>query len=182
MAGIPHINLRPELENELIHLVPLNEQDFEKLYQVASDPLIWEQHPTSDRYKREVFQLFFDGAIKSKSAFLVFDKKSKELIGSSRYYDYKEDENTIAIGYTFLARKYWGGTYNKALKKLMLNYIFQHVHTVLLHVGKKNIRSQKALLNIGAQKIKEVDFNYYGDNVVHYEYAIKKEDWKMIVL
>ena len=173
-----NINLRVELENERIRLTPLNETDFERLYQVASDPLIWEQHPSNDRYKREVFQLFFDGAIKSQGAFLVFDKKTNELIGSSRFYDYNKEKSSIAIGYTFLACKYWGGVYNKSLKELMLNYIFQHVDAVLFHIGTTNFRSQKAILKIGAHKINEVDFDYYGKKVVHYEYEIRKEDWK----
>ena len=50
------INLQPVLENEIIRLQPLQQDDFERLYAVASDPLIWEQHPNKDRYKREVFQ------------------------------------------------------------------------------------------------------------------------------
>ena len=44
------------LQNELIKLVPLHENDFEELYEVASDPLVWEQHPNKLRYQREVFQ------------------------------------------------------------------------------------------------------------------------------
>ena len=53
------MNLQPTLENENVKLVPLQETDFERLYDVASDPLIWEQHPNKDRYKREIFQTFF---------------------------------------------------------------------------------------------------------------------------
>ena len=41
------MNLQPILENENVKLLPLQEDDFEVLYQVASDPLIWEQHPLS---------------------------------------------------------------------------------------------------------------------------------------
>ena len=51
--------LQPFLENENVQLVPLQENDFEALYEVASDPLIWEQHPSKDRYKIEVFTTFF---------------------------------------------------------------------------------------------------------------------------
>ena len=86
------MELQPTLENELVKLIPLKKDDFEQLYQVASDPLIWEQHPNKNRYQREVFEKFFEDAIKSKGAFLVIDNKTEEVIGSSRYYDYDEDK------------------------------------------------------------------------------------------
>jgi hypothetical protein len=52
-------SLQPEfLENEVIKLIPLHEDHFEALYKVASDPLIWEQHPVKDRYQKDVLSLF----------------------------------------------------------------------------------------------------------------------------
>ncbi len=98
-----HFELQPHLENNLIKLIPLKKKDFEKLYQVASDPLIWEQHPDKDRYKKEVFEKFFKGALESGGAFLILDQNSGEVIGSSRYYDLDDDKKSIAIGYTFIA-------------------------------------------------------------------------------
>lgn len=63
-------NIQPShLQNELIALFPLKEEDFEDLYFVASDPLVWEQHPNKLRYQREVFQNFFKGALLSQGAF-----------------------------------------------------------------------------------------------------------------
>src|SRR6478736_8054005 len=115
------------LSNELIKLVPLKESDFEKLFAVASDPLIWEQHPTRNRYQRDVFQNYFNGAVESKGAFIVHDAKTNEVMGSSRYYEPDEIKKSIKIGYTFIARKYWGKGYNPALKSLMMNHAFQYV-------------------------------------------------------
>ena len=173
------INLRPAtLHDHLTKLIPLEESDFERLYAVASDPLIWEQHPSKDRYKREVFKTYFDGAVESQSAFLIFEKATGELMGSTRFYDFKPDGPSVAIGYTFLTCKYWGGKYNHAVKKLLLDHAFQFVNTVFFHIGADNIRSQKAILNIGAAKVNEVDFDYYGGKLLHYEYAINKQDWK----
>jgi RimJ/RimL family protein N-acetyltransferase len=172
-------NLQPEkLENDLVRLTPLKETDFERIYRVASDPLIWEQHPERERYKREIFQLFFDASVKSKSAFLVYDRKTNELIGSTRYHDYEPANSRISIGYTFLARKYWGGEYNKAMKILLLDYAFQNVDSVIFQIGSNNIRSQKATMKIGAHKINERDFSLNGTKMVVYEYEIKKQDWK----
>lgn len=169
-------NLQPEtLENDQIKLIPLKEGDFEILYEIASDPEIWEQHPSKDRYKKEVFQLFFDGAVESKGAFLVYDSATNELIGSTRYYDFDPENSKIAIGFTFLAKKYWGGNHNKAMKQLVIDYAFQYVDTVVFHIGETNIRSQKAIAKIGATQIGLVDFN--NRNIPHFEYHILKKDW-----
>ena len=165
------------LANDLIRLQPLRIDDFEKLYSIASDPLIWEVHPSKDRYRREVFREFFDGAVASGSAFLVFDQLSGELIGSSRYYDLQPENSTVAIGYTFLARKYWGGVYNKSLKSLMLDYAFKYVDKVVFHIGAKNYRSQRAIVKLGAVKSKEIDFESEGVLQPHFEYEILKTNW-----
>ncbi len=174
------LNLQPTLENEFIRIVPLKAEDFERLYAIASDPLIWEQHPNKDRYKREVFETFFKGAMESKGAFLVSDKQTGKPIGSSRYYEADEEKKTIAIGYTFIARDHWGGTYNPALKSLMMEHAFQHFDAVIFHIGAQNIRSQKAMEKIGGKKMGELEMEYYGEpNKLNFVYEIRKADWKM---
>lgn len=157
------MNIQATLENENVKLVPLNPNDFEELFSVASDPKIWEQHPNKDRYQREVFEKFFQGAIESKGAFKIMDKSSNEVAGSTRFYDYNPKENSIFIGYTFYATKFWGSKLNPQVKKLMLDYIFQFVDKVNFHVGKDNIRSQKAMEKLGAKKVDEVNVAYFGE-------------------
>ncbi|MBL7931737.1 MAG: GNAT family N-acetyltransferase, partial [Bacteroidia bacterium] len=119
--------IQPILQNDKTILYPLKEEDFEELYAVASDPKVWEQHPNKDRWKREVFKTFFDGAMQSKGAFKIVDKASDNTIGSTRFYDYDEGKNGILIGYTFYGKAYWGKGINPSVKKLMLDYIFQFV-------------------------------------------------------
>lgn len=172
----PSINWQPDfLEDELLKLIPLAETDFDRLYQVAADPLIWEQHPANDRYQSEVFQQFFDEAIAGKTAFLIVDKASNTIIGSTRYYDYKPENASIAIGYTFVARQYWGGSYNRSVKKLLIDYAFQFVDKVYFHIGATNTRSQLAIGKIGAIKVSEIDL---GQQKTNYEYLIQKQNWK----
>jgi RimJ/RimL family protein N-acetyltransferase len=170
------LNLQPQhLQNEWIQLVPLQVTDFEALYAVAADPLLWEQHPNKLRYKQEVFQNYFDGAILSKGAFLILEAKSKEVIGSSRFYDYNEKDSSLLIGYTFIGRNFWGKEYNQALKKCMLDYAFQHVNSVYFHIGACNIRSQKAIEKIGVIKVDEQNVSYHGEeNTLNYIYKITK--------
>lgn len=157
------MNIQTILENDFVQLIPLEESDFEYLYSVASDPKIWEQHPNKDRYQREVFEKFFQGAIESIGAFKIMDKSSNEVAGSTRFYDYNPKENSIFIGYTFYATKFWGSKLNPQVKKLMLDYIFQFVDKVNFHVGKDNIRSQKAMEKLGAKKVDEVNVAYFGE-------------------
>lgn len=173
------INWQPQiLENDILKIVPLLEFDFDKLFEAASDPLIWEQHPERERYKREVFQLYFDSAISGKSAFKIIEKATNEIIGSTRYYDYKPGNSSIAIGYTFLERKYWGGKYNKVLKKLMIEYAFQFVDKIYLHIGASNLRSQIATARNGAVKVREFESEQNGIKTSSFEYLIERKNWK----
>ncbi|WP_225872260.1 GNAT family N-acetyltransferase [Pedobacter frigidisoli] len=174
-----NFDLQPTLENDLISLVPLKAEDFEKLFTVASDPLIWEQHPNKDRYKRDVFENFFKGAMESKGAFIVYDKETSDVVGSSRYYEFDEENSSVAVGYTFIGRDFWGKGHNASLKKLMLDYAFQFVDKVILHIGATNFRSQKATEKLGAIKVSEIEVAYYGEAVKwNFVYQIDKDKWE----
>lgn len=142
-------DLQPILKGELLELRPLEPQDFSDLNAVAKDPLIWEQHPASDRYKEEVFKEFFREALESGGAFAAIDSKNGKIIGSSRFYGIDKEKSEIEIGWTFLARSYWGGNYNKEMKHLMLHHAFKFVENVVFLVAPQNLRSQKAMGKIG---------------------------------
>lgn len=150
-------DLQPTLRGKLIELRPLALGDFDELYEAASDPLIWEQHPENDRYKKDVFQRFFDGALESGGALAIIERKSGRIIGSSRYCNLDPSNAEVEIGWTFLERKFWGGVYNRELKSLMLEHAFRFVKRVLFVVGEKNIRSQRALRKIGATFLENLE-------------------------
>lgn len=169
------MHLQPALSNDIIRLEPLKATDFEMLYQIASDPLIWEQHPNPDRYKREVFEVYFKGALESGGAFVIFNSNTNKPIGSTRFYDYNLEESKVYIGYTFFARDHWGGKFNHATKHLMLDYAFQFVHKVYFHIGANNVRSQIAIGRLGAKKVREIEVKYYGEvTKLNYEYVIER--------
>jgi RimJ/RimL family protein N-acetyltransferase len=173
-----NFNLQPTLADAVVRLEPLQVDDFEKLYVVASDPMIWEQHPNKDRYQKEVFANFFKGAVESKGAFLIYDVQTGALIGSTRYYELDETAKSIAIGYTFLARSHWGTTYNRSAKLLLAKHAFQYIDTLIFHIGSNNIRSQKAIAKLGVQKIGELEMKYYGEkSLMNFVYAAHKADW-----
>jgi len=142
-------DLHPTLSGRRVELRPLRTDNFDALYSVASDPAIWEQHPVPDRYTRDVFKEFFREALESRGAFAVLDRASGHIIGSSRYYGHDAARREIEIGWTFLARAYWGGIYNRELKDLMLRHAFRFVDRVVFLVGPQNFRSQRAMEKIG---------------------------------
>ncbi len=175
------LNLQPILKNNLVIATPLLPENFSALFNAASDPRIWEQHPNKLRYQQKEFENYFTGAIASGGAFLVKDAKSNQVIGSSRYSDYNEATQAINIGYTFFICSCWGKGYNYALKKLMLNHIFQFVNTVNFYVGAVNKRSQISLERFGAIKTGEEQTAYYGEAPkLDYIYTITAIHWAQI--
>jgi RimJ/RimL family protein N-acetyltransferase len=144
-------DLQPTLEGQTLLLRPLRNTDFEALHAAASDPLIWQQHPSPDRYQLPVFEKFFKDGLASGGALAIIDREKDQMIGSSRYYDLDEGAREVAIGFTFLSRAYWGGKTNGEMKKLMLDHAFRSLNAVWFHVGPNNMRSQKALQKIGAE-------------------------------
>jgi len=161
------MNLQPQLEDELVVIKPLIETDFEVLYEVAKDPLIWEQHPCSDRYKN----------INSKGALKIIEKSNGKIIGSTRFKKIDNFENAIEIGWSFLSRDKWGGKYNRAMKELMIDYALQHLEHVVFYIGKENIRSQKAVQKLGGKKITNPRFRkLVKDNQSDLTFRIGKEN------
>jgi len=142
-------DFQPTLKGELLELRPLRAEDFDDLYAVASDSLIWEQHPIRDRYKEEIFKGFFRQALESGGALIVIDSRNDQVIGSSRFHGYDEEKSEIEIGWTFLARSHWGGIYNREMKRLMLLHASRFVSNVIFLVGRQNVRSQRAVEKIG---------------------------------
>lgn len=170
--------LQPTLENDKATLLPLQEADFGALYAIASDPQLWEQHPNQDRWRKEVFQTFFDGALQSKGAFVILDKATGKIAGSTRIYDHNPQENSILIGYTFIGREFWGKGLNLAAKGLLLDYLFQFVNRVYFHIGAVNKRSQVAIGRLGAEKVAEQEVAYFGElPKLNYIYCLEKATW-----
>ena len=168
--------LQPRLVGELIEIRPLQPQDWQDLFTVASDPLIWEQHPARDRFQEKVFRAFFAEALETGSAFVVLDRESGRIIGSSRFFGFDFEQSLVEIGWTFLARDYWGGAYNGELKRLMLDHAFRFVARVVFVIGVKNLRSQKALEKIGGVRVGRRDKpDQYGNLGENFVYEIRRQ-------
>ena len=93
---------------------------------------------------------YFREGLEFGGALVTVELDTGKIIGASRYFWYGADQNELEIGWTFLARSHWGGTYNGEMKRLMLDYAFRFVDRVIFLVGIDNIRSQKAMSKVGA--------------------------------
>ena len=166
-------DLQPALTGDLLTLRSLRPADYQDLYAVASDPLVWEQHPKNDRYKEEVFRGFFREALESGGALIAVDAADGRVIGSSRFHGYDEEHSEIEIGWTFLARSHWGGVYNGEMKRLMLRHAFQFVSSVVFLIGPRNLRSQRAVEKIGAVR---AGSRFDGSGMESYAYRITRSN------
>ncbi len=146
-------DLQPVLKGRLLELRPLRAEDFDALFAVAADPLIWEQHPAQDRYQKDHFRVFFREALESGGALVAIDTRDGRVIGSSRFHGYDGDKSEVEIGWTFLARSHWGGRYNGEMKQLMLQHAFRFVDRVVFLVGLHNRRSQRAVEKLGGVRV-----------------------------
>jgi RimJ/RimL family protein N-acetyltransferase len=168
------LDLQPTLTGTHIALRPLAAQDFHELFAAASDPLVWAQHPDPGRGTREGFPPFFDAALKSKGCLVAIDAARPSVIGWSRYSNYLPGES-IAIGYTFLARSYWGGAANAEMKRLMLRHAFTDVQEVLFSVAERNLRSCRAVEKLGAELAGAEDAPRWGQ--IHVIYRLTPQLW-----
>lgn len=174
------LDRQPVLEDERLLLRPLKASDWDALFAVASDPLVWEQHPAHDRWREPVFRAFFDDALANKGALVAIDKSTGAVIGSSRFQGLEEaGGGSVEIGWTFLARSHWGGTFNHSMKRLMLAHALASVAEVRFLVGETNTRSRRALANIGARLTdrREERIMAGGEVIPHLTYAITRESF-----
>ena len=170
------IDFKINLENNLVSLIQTQEEHFEDLYNVGKNPVIWEQHLDSDRWKLDNFRKYIDGGLNNKEgSYTIIDKKINEVIGTTRYYSFNQEELSVKIGYTFISNKYWGTEMNYQIKKLMLDYIFQFLDKVYFDIWKTNYRSQKSIEKLGGKKL-SLDKNN------KYLYLLEKKVWKNLIL
>ena len=105
----------------------------------------------------------------------MFDAQTGEMIGSSRYHGYDPARSEVEIGWTFLARKYWGGRYNGELKRLMFDHAFRFVDRVVLIIGETNWRSRRAAEKVGGV-LEGNRVNAEGEDRL--AYVVSRAEWR----
>lgn len=174
------LDRQPTLEDGMIRLRPLHAGDWDALFAVANDPLIWEQHPAHDRWQEPVFRTFFEDALAKGGALALIDKPSGSIIGSSRFQGLEEaDGGSVEIGWTFIARSHWGGPTNLAMKRLMVAHALESVAECRFAVGETNWRSRKAMEKIGGRLTERTeDRGMAGVSANHVIYVIGHREFE----
>lgn len=150
-------------------------EDWDALYAVAADPMLWQQHPANDRWQEPVFRAFFDEALAHRGALVAIRKADGKPVGSSQFRISPIKSDEMEIGWTFLARECWGTGLNSEMKRLMLAHALADFPRVLFRIGTTNIRSRRAIEAIGGRLIELVeDSDYKGTPVRHVTYAIDR--------
>lgn len=171
---------QPVLEDETLILRGMTAQDRNDLHDAAKNPKIWAGHPSRDRYKREVFDPYFDMLLREGGTLVVVDKAAKKIIGCSRYYVGPDAPEDIGIGFTFLNNQYWGGEVNFLMKRLMLDHAFQTFDRVWFHIAPDNIRSQKATQKLGAEFVDDDEVDLSGNPLPWKRYRLDAAVWQRV--
>jgi RimJ/RimL family protein N-acetyltransferase len=171
-------DLQPTLVGETIGLSPTQPGDWDALYAVAADPLIWAVHPAHDRWQEPVFRRYFEEALASGGGLTIRERTTGRVIGASRYSTAFAGDGEVEIGWTFLARDHWGGATNRELKRLMLDHAFRWFDPVIFAVGKDNVRSRRAMEKIGGVLRADIQHREMaGRAETHVLYEIRRDDW-----
>ncbi|MEM7750083.1 MAG: GNAT family N-acetyltransferase [Pseudomonadota bacterium] len=171
-------DINPTLDGDRLHLRPLQEGDRGALYAAASDPETWAQHPASNRHEREVFEPYFDYLLSSGGTLVAIAREEGLTIGCSRFYPVPDHPGEFGIGFTFLARSHWGGSWNKEMKSLMVAHALKHFQRVWFHIAPNNQRSQIATTRLGAKFAYDAELQVGLSPAMTKCYTLTKEDWE----
>lgn len=161
------LDRQPVLSAPSLILRPLRADDWDALYAVARDPALWAQHPASDRWQESVFRALFEQGLASGGALVAIDPAHGGIIGSSRYELSRAGAGEVEIGWTFLARAYWGGRTNALMKYLMVAHALAHAERTIFVVGEHNLRSRRAMEKIGGVLTPRLIDGPHGRSVVY---------------
>lgn len=176
MTATTPFDAQPTLTGPTVTLSPLRAEDWHALFAVAADPLIWAVHPAHDRWQEPVFRRFFADAMASGGCLIIRDNATGAVIGSSRYDARRVEPGEVEIGWTFLARDYWGGATNREIKTLMIAHALRWFNAAVFMVGETNIRSRRAMEKIGGELLpgRTPVFDMAGTPSPHVIYAIRQ--------
>lgn len=147
----------PTLQTERLILKVATETDFEELFALGSDPELWALHSEKDRYTIPKFTSYFKSGLNNDlGAYTIIFRPDNRIIGFTRYYDFTPEANSVKIGYTFIATEFWGTGLNAELKSVMIEHALTQVDKVIFEVFEQNIRSQKAVLKLGAVEVESL--------------------------
>jgi RimJ/RimL family protein N-acetyltransferase len=144
------------LENDCVLLRPLRAKDCNNLLLFSlQEPELWKSSLVKVAGE-ENLKNYISAALLARDAgkeypFIVFDKRSQEFAGSTRFYDIQLSQKTLQLGYTWYGKKFHGTGLNKHCKFLLLRFAFEEIglERVEFRADNTNQRSIAAMKSIG---------------------------------
>ena len=144
------------LENEIVRLRPLNQKDVNSLSLFSTnEPELW-KYSLTPADGLENLKKYIEIALKGREdktsyPFVVFDKRTNQYAGSTRFYDFQSHHKTTQLGYTWYGKEFQGTGLNKNCKFLMLQFAFEKLglERVEFRADAKNEQSIAAMKSIG---------------------------------
>ncbi|WP_210365157.1 GNAT family protein [Bacillus sp. REN3] len=177
------------LEGSVVSLVPMEMNQLAQLWEAADSADIWE-FTSSVIDKKDTMQLTMEKALEEREKgtqvpFSVLDKRTGKFIGSTRYMDISPIHRTLEIGWTWYHPDYWRTAVNTEAKYLLLQHAFEKMgmNRVQFCTDSRNIRSQKAIIRIGAKKEgvlrkhRVISNGFVRDTMI---FSIIKEEWPSV--
>lgn len=174
------------LENPKVLLVPFAKEYKTALKEVVFDESIWRYMSISietdddlDRYINSTLSERIEG---KSYPFIIVDKETNRLAGSTRLGNINFHNKRVEIGWTWYGTKFQGTGLNKACKYELLKYIFEKMNfnRVQLSANIDNLRSQKAILKLGAKQEGIFRSNYIDQNGNKHDdvyFSIISDEW-----
>jgi len=146
------------LEDDRVLLRPLQQDDYDNLLPFSlNEPGLWKYSlvtPAGAEGLQNYLNITFKARDEGKEyPFIVFDKKTNEYAGSTRFYDIQNDLQTLQLGYTWYGKKFQGTGLNKHCKYLLLSFAFERIgmERFELRADNNNERSIAAMKSIGCK-------------------------------
>ena len=179
------------LHNEQVILKPMEKNDIEGIFEVATYPEIWPYLSITIESLNDTQKYVANALANKKSGvefpFVIMDSKTKTIIGSTKFMDIDEKHSRLEIGFTWLTPAYWRTAVNTNCKYLLLQYCFEDLklNRVQIKTDHENTRSQKAIERIGAHKegvLRNHMIRKDGTIRNTVMYSVTNEDWSKVKL
>jgi RimJ/RimL family protein N-acetyltransferase len=175
------------LENDVVRLSPLQVSDYDRLVHFSIDePDLWYyslvQANSPENMKNYIQKAVEERASRKSYAFIVFDKRTNQYAGSTRFYDIQIENTSLQLGYTWYGKEFQGTGLNKNCKYLLLEFAFEKLkmERVEFRADNDNLRSINAMKSIGCVVEGVLRSNMYkpnGDRRDSIVLSILKNEW-----
>lgn len=177
------------LENDSVLLIPFENLRNQELKEIIFSDDIWNFMGMSMKNELD-FNNYLINISRDKEKgicypFLIIDKETGKVAGSTRYGYLNTSSEKCEIGWTWYGMDYQGTGLNKACKYELLKFGFEKIlfRRIQFSSDKENLRSQRAIEKLGAKKEGVFRNNYIDSNGKSKDdvyFSIIKEDWNLL--